>query len=282
MSNHLFLEAIKYRMPQMTKSFKRIAQYVLEHRGEVINQNISEISEATSTSDATVIRFCRSLGCEGYQDFKIKLAQSASSDLDAYSSSLSEHSSSAAIIQKVFSTGTVALQETLQTLDWKKLDEAAEKLAAAKSITIICSGNSLTVGRDLQTKLLKIGLNCFLTPDIDLQLMRIAALGEGDLVFCISHTGSTRTVHDLAKRAKEKGASILLLCAQAKTPIGRLADLVITVCAKESFFSSESSSARLAELSVCDSIFTIIVSKDLATYRPRLEHARHETSTNKF
>ncbi|HEY8707716.1 MAG TPA: glucokinase, partial [Burkholderiaceae bacterium] len=53
---------------------KRVADYVLAHPRSVLNDPIAQIALAAAVSQPTVIRFCRSLGCEGLSDFKLRLA----------------------------------------------------------------------------------------------------------------------------------------------------------------------------------------------------------------
>jgi len=52
----------------------RVAEQVLAHPRSVLNQPIVEIARAAQVSQPTVIRFCRSIGCEGLSDFKLRLA----------------------------------------------------------------------------------------------------------------------------------------------------------------------------------------------------------------
>ena len=49
-----------------------IAHYILNHGEDVLNLSIKELAKRTYTSPATIVRLCRKLGLEGYNDFKIK------------------------------------------------------------------------------------------------------------------------------------------------------------------------------------------------------------------
>ena len=50
-----------------------IADYVLEHTDRVLTISMHELAESTNTSTATIIRFCKKLGVEGYKEFQISL-----------------------------------------------------------------------------------------------------------------------------------------------------------------------------------------------------------------
>ncbi|MFW6381292.1 MAG: MurR/RpiR family transcriptional regulator, partial [Bacillota bacterium] len=72
----------KYMIPQINSAYsaltpaeKKIADYVLENARKVIYLSVSELAEKTEVGDSTIIRFCRSIGLKGYQEFKLMLAQ---------------------------------------------------------------------------------------------------------------------------------------------------------------------------------------------------------------
>ena len=72
-----FKERISGRIPFLTKSETKVAQYILENYDseELLKYNVSELAKNAEVSDATIIRFCRSIGCTGYQDFKVNVAK---------------------------------------------------------------------------------------------------------------------------------------------------------------------------------------------------------------
>ncbi|MEG1578376.1 MAG: MurR/RpiR family transcriptional regulator, partial [Oscillospiraceae bacterium] len=59
----------------MTKSEMVAADYVLGHKLEVQNLTISELAAASGVSEATLTRFCHTVGCKGFNDFKLAIAQ---------------------------------------------------------------------------------------------------------------------------------------------------------------------------------------------------------------
>ena len=53
---------------------KKVADYVAGHQEDVINMSVAELAQNCATSQATVIRFCKKIGCEGFHKLKLKLA----------------------------------------------------------------------------------------------------------------------------------------------------------------------------------------------------------------
>ncbi len=68
------LGQVQRARPNLTPAERRVADHVLAHPRSVLNDPVAEIARASQVSQPTVIRFCRSLGCEGLSDFKLRLA----------------------------------------------------------------------------------------------------------------------------------------------------------------------------------------------------------------
>ena len=65
----------KIELANNFSSVERIlGKYVLENGEKVLNMSTKELAKATFTSPASIVRFCRKLEYEGYNDFKIALA----------------------------------------------------------------------------------------------------------------------------------------------------------------------------------------------------------------
>ena len=60
---------------QIRPSERKLADYAIAHPGDVINLSMAELAERAGVSEPTVARFCSALGCRGFREFKIKLAQ---------------------------------------------------------------------------------------------------------------------------------------------------------------------------------------------------------------
>ena len=70
------LEAIRMMRADLPKSDRKVADVVLETPHRILNATVAETADIAEVSQPTVIRFCAAIGCEGFQDFKIRLAQS--------------------------------------------------------------------------------------------------------------------------------------------------------------------------------------------------------------
>src|ERR1700743_1221663 len=69
------LARIRVALPSMAKRARKIAEYVIQHPKKVIGMSVTELAEATDSSDGSVINFCQGLGLSGFQQLKLSLAQ---------------------------------------------------------------------------------------------------------------------------------------------------------------------------------------------------------------
>lgn len=100
--NNNILEVIRLRRGDLRKSDRKVAELVLADPKRVVNATIAEAAEWAEVSQPTVIRFCASIGCQGYQDFKLRLAQSLALGMSATHSVIDGNDSPAQVSEKIF------------------------------------------------------------------------------------------------------------------------------------------------------------------------------------
>ena len=275
-------EIIRGRMNYLTNTERKIANYVLENYDQVLNSNITELADNAKVSDASVVRFCRSLGYKGYQDFKINAAKDVLPREKHLNPILEESDSPDMICHKIFNLEISVLERTLASLNMREVEKAAQFIFHGKRVLFFGSGGSLLVGQDALHKFMKIGVQVYVHEDRDLQLMASSLAGEGDVVIGISHSGSNYSVLRCLKNAKENGAQTIALVSRGKTPLSKIADVVIDTASEETIFQSESVSTRIAQLAIIDSLVSIVAFMNYDESYRAIQKTRKATSENKF
>jgi DNA-binding MurR/RpiR family transcriptional regulator len=67
----------------LSQTERKVLSYILEHPREVIYLSITGLAERSGVSDATIVRLCKRIGMQGYQDLKVNLAQDIVSPLES-------------------------------------------------------------------------------------------------------------------------------------------------------------------------------------------------------
>ena len=244
------------------KTERKIAAYLLENFDKSLHSTLLELADGIGVSDASIVRFCKSIGYTGFQEYKINAAMQCVPEPRLYNPSLSVDDSPAELCNKIFAIESSALEQTKQELDIKVMNEVADLLINAKRINLVGTGGSAISARDFQHKLLKIGVRAELQEDKDLQLMSASLLTENDVLFAISHSGSNLHVAETIDLAKKQNAKVVTLTMKSKNVVVEKADYPLYVVSEKTIFESESFSARLAQLAMLDCLVALMAFKN--------------------
>jgi RpiR family carbohydrate utilization transcriptional regulator len=252
------LEVVRVLRPDLRKSDRKVADALLENPHRILNSTVSETAEAAGVSQPTVIRFCAAIGCDGYQDFKIRLAQSLALGTPATQSAISEEDTPAEVAAKIFDYTLTSLDWARHKLDIEQVNAAVELILKAKSLEIFGFGASAIVAQDLQQKFPLLGVPCHATMDSHQQLMAASMMRSGDVAVVISNTGSTLSIVELARLAREQGAHVIAISGATQTALVDYSDILINVETLENTELFTPTTSRIAALVVVDIISTLV------------------------
>ncbi|OAT51141.1 RpiR family transcriptional regulator [Proteus hauseri ATCC 700826] len=247
----------------LTRVSQRIADYILFHPTEVTQLSIAQLSQATKAGEATVVRFCRTLGYKGFQDFKmdlaIEMATSDSEESPILDAEVSHEDDIHTIGLKLQATINNVLSETLNLLDMKQVQGAVNALLPANYIFICGVGSSGITAEDLKNKLMRIGHRVDAVTNNHFMYMQASLLKPGDVAIGISHSGnSPETVHAL-KVAKEAGAITIALTHNLGSQIMEYADYHLINGNRQGKLQGDSIGTKTAQLFVLDLLYTLLV-----------------------
>lgn len=259
----------------LSKSEVLVVDYIVAHSDEVINLSVAGLADASGVSDATVVRTCRKLGLTGYQDLKVTLAQDIVSPLQSIHEEVHEDDNIKQITAKVFGSTLNALEYTHEVIRPESIEDAANAIMKAERVCIFALGNSHAIALDLQHKLMRLGIlaNCY----TDSHLMTIAAnaITDRDVVFAISHSGSSKDIVDTSAIARKAGATVISLTNLGKSPLSKLAQINLFTASKETKYRIVALSSRIVQMAIIDTIYTTIAIRKPDTVEGfrKIEHA---------
>jgi len=180
-SSALFDE-MRRRMEHFRRSEQKVARFVLRNPDEVIHMRIVDLATEAKVSEPTVVRFCRALGCNGFQDFKIKLAQMLATGSQFAQFSMNDSDSVAEFSQSIFDSTVGTLLSVRDRLDNEALSQAINVLAMANRVEFYGFGASGAVAFDAQHKFFRLQISTAAYSDPHMQNMSAVTLKEGDVV----------------------------------------------------------------------------------------------------
>lgn len=260
----------------LTKSERRIADYVANNTAKVMEQTVSEIAANTNSSDITVSRFCKKLGCSGLQELKLYLtAELSSVDTKEYHD-ICKHDTCQTVGDKIFQNISEGLQDTQSILDYDGVDRAADILRKARRIALYGFGNSGTVCRDMEIRFLRLGLVVQAYTDSHMQVTSAALLSEKDVVIAISHSGASVELLQSVNTAQKNGAKIIAITSHGQSPLAKISHICLCAMGREVKYSSEASASRLIHMAVGDILYTRIAMADTKQFDDNINKMRAE------
>ncbi len=251
-----------------TKAEKKVAEFVLQKTEDLMYLSITELAEKADVGETSVLRFCRKLGFKGYQDFKLSVAKESMNPVSEIDGEISENDAIEVTMQKITRNNINVIQETMSLLDPASLEKAVNAVWHADKVHFYGVGTSGITALDAKSKFMRIGFPVDAIADSHFQSMAAATLSDKDVAIGITVSGSTKDTIDSLKMARENGAYTIALTHYARSPITKLADVVLLTSGKESPLQGGSLASKIAQLHVIDMLFMgiFLKQKDHAMY----------------
>lgn len=241
-----------------TKSEKKVAELVIKDPKHILYSSITDLADEAKVGETTVLRFCRKIGFDGYQSFKMTLALSIQIEdgmEEQLSDEITKEDTLIEVSKKILNVNIAALNETFELLDYEELKKAVDYLLASKRIVFYGVGASAVTAYEAKNKFVRIRPNVEATFDSHMQSMVASLMGSEEVAVGFSYSGSTKDTVDVMKLAKNAGAKTICITRFAKSPITKYADVVLLVGAKEGPLQGGALSTKMAQLYMIDIIY---------------------------
>ncbi len=241
------ISCITDRFMALTATEKRIAQFILDDVAAAAEMPIAELARLTDTSQASVTRFARALGCKDVRELKMKLAQSLAigqrfildvPDLEG--------------VQGIYESIISVLETNRRALDLAALKRAVEWISDARQVLALGMGGGSTIcAQEIQYRLFRLGLPVVSQSDGLLVRMMSSAVTAKDVVIVLSLGGYTKEMIESAAIARQYGAKIVAI-TPPETPLAAQADIVLPLLVSENDYIFKPSASRYAMLAMVD------------------------------
>lgn len=273
-----FISQIRKAVPDMRKSEVKVAHYVLENMDAVIHMRIVDLAQEAQVSEPTVVRFCRALGLNGFQAFKVLLAQSHTSIHGIGQFAITTTDSSSDIVKKIFDTSVTQIMKVRNYLDELQIAQAVEALTKSKRVEFYGFGASGAVAMDAMHKFFRLQFSSVAYSDPHMQSMSAVTLQKNDVVVAISQSGRTKDLLHAMSIAKQQGAHVISL-SPPNTPVSNLADLPIHVHINEDTDVFTPMTSRITHLLVIDCLAVGVAQKKGPDFDDHLAKIKDSIST---
>lgn len=270
----MLLDSIRTQLDSLSKSEKKVALAVLEAPTATVSQNITALAKAAQVSEPTVVRFCRTLGYDGWHEFKLKLAQGLALALPGSGNEQPAQDDLAVdLVSKICSRSINTLLDLRNNLNPDAIQKALDILSRANKIEFYGQGTSGIVAADAQHKFFRSGVPTVAYADPAIHSIAASLLRTGDAVVAISQRGNNSALVRSAKLARRGGADVIVL-APSGTPLADIATVLIPI---DLIFNTDPYtpiSARLAYLVVIDVLAVGLALQRGPEFRRKMQNAQ--------
>lgn len=247
-------------LPSLPKAEQRVATTILGDPGALAGYTITDLAAAAHTSEATVIRFCRSIGLSGHRQLRLRAAEAvarrpSTPDPKVIGGDIPAGADMQRIIATIGFHDTRAVADTVEQLDPDVCTKVVDALATAGRVDVFGVGASGFVAADFHQKLHRIARTANCWTDVHAALTGAALLKPGDVAFGITHTGETHDIVDVLRLAAERGVTTVALTNFPRSTVSGVVDHVLTTAAGETTYRSGATASRIAQLTVIDCLF---------------------------
>ena len=227
-----FSQLISERYSTLTKSEKRIADFLRKNQEEAAFLSAGEVAGRLGLSEATIVRFARTLGFAGYPSMRVVL-QEAFRRRVTHSARLrgrlDELREAGDIFEKVTVSEIDYLTQALQTIDREALRKTVAYLIERERIFVFGPGPSVSLVHMLNLRLTRFGKNVIpLTLTGRETLEPLLLMTDRDLLFAIGFFDVNPTLQIVLDHAQETGCPVVLLTDTLGSIIGDKADVILT------------------------------------------------------
>jgi glucokinase len=249
------LERVRQARETLSSAERRVADLVLSQPRSVLNDPIMEIAARAGVSQPTVVRFCRSLGCEGLSDFKLKLASGLTGTIPVTHTLVKQTDSTLELGAKVLDNTASAVLKVRDHLNGEAVDRAIALLLKARRIDFYAVGHYGIVAQDAQYKFLRFGVPTAAYTDARLQLLAAHSVRAGDVIVAVSGSGKITELLKAVETALAAGADVIAI-TPSHAPLAKKATVTIAVDHPEDVATHMPMISRLLYLVVIDILAT--------------------------
>lgn len=186
---------------------------IIRNKERIPHMKIKELADEAHVSTATVLRFCKKLGCEGYSEFRLR-----------YKEYLKNKQ---ILLNDTVETTFKGFVSRMDSKDFQEsIDNAFQLLKDSRRIIFFGIGSSGILGKYGARYFSNIGRFSLYVEDPFLPILQDVT--EHTVTIVLSESGATYQTLKLANQLKQKGSRLLAITNKADSPLAKLADCSIS------------------------------------------------------
>ena len=272
------IRALNLNGRKLSKSQKRIAQYIAEHYEKAAYMTASHLAECVQVSESTVVRFASELKYDGYPAMQKALQEMIRNKLTSIQRMEVSNDiiGNQDVVSSVMQSDMEKIRMTMEELDRESFDAAVDAIVKAKKIYILGTRSSGSLAGFLSfyfglmfDNVVHVGESA--NQEIFDQIVQVA---EGDVTIGLSFPRYSRRTVRAISFAHERGSKVIAITDSASNSMAKAADYVLLAKSDMASFVD----SLVAPLSLINALLVAIARRksDIVDHFERLEHIWQE------
>ncbi len=221
-------ELIRQERPAMSKSFAKLADFLLDSYVEASFMTASELAQELNLDAATVVRFSQQLGYSGYPKLQKEIRQKVKSDLLLRPRLAQEKASIPGIVAEAMQELVHALERIRMSLDTNAVERLVEMIGQARRIVILPEAPAQPAAYNLVFFLEQGGFSVYIArPGVADLARTVHTATSQDLLMAVDVSGQSPTIARTLNEAQAKGIPTAAIVGAGSIPSARSADVVL-------------------------------------------------------
>ncbi|HUF37066.1 MAG TPA: MurR/RpiR family transcriptional regulator [Anaerolineales bacterium] len=228
-------ERIREAYPSFSKSFARLADFLLDSYLEAAFMTATELGHAINVDATTVVRFSQQLGYGGYPELLREIREKIKSQLLAQPQKATDADSLEAVVATAMAELDSLFEQTRKLIDIDVVERLVDRIETAGKIFLLPDSHSRGAARILQNNLDRGGYDAVTAEYGIVEMARVIRLiGKQDLLITIQAIPESDRLAAALKEAKAAGAKTAAILGAASFTSAQQTDLVLFAYAQPS------------------------------------------------
>jgi len=228
-------ERIRRERADMSKSFARLADYLLDSYIEASFMTASELAHSLNLDAATVVRFSQHLGYKGYPELLREIRDKVRRDLLIRPKQAENPTSIPGVVDSAMHNLIRELEQTRISLDTDSLAKLVDEIGQARRIIVMVEAPAQPAAYNLLYFLEQGGFQIYIARPGVVDLARtIHSAQPKDLLLAMDVSGQSPSIAQALSTAQSRGIRTATIAGAASLPSTRAADVVLAALERPS------------------------------------------------
>ena len=228
-------ERIRRERQQMSKSFAKLADFLLDSYVEASFMTASELAQALNLDAATVVRFSQHLGYKGFPQLQREIRARVKKDLLIHPRLAEVPGSAQNVVTTAMYELSRDLDQTRMSLDTDALSQLVERIGQARRIVLLADPPAQPAAYNLIYFLEQGGFTSYLArPGVDDLARTVHTATSQDLLIAVDVAGQSPYIARALSEARNKDIPTAAIVGTASLPSSRAANIVLAARARPS------------------------------------------------